>query len=406
VIVAALPLRLWITNGYINSVSILEIAIWIVFAWILIQSINKKLVIGPRLILYAMGVPIIIATLSLLWTENVYSTLKVIFNYSTAFVGYLLIINLFRKESSKYILTCVSLFTIIIIFTAVIFWSRLPIVSLISEYSLQGPLLSKSSLHPWAFYRMDNPFIGKSNDFAPVLALYMFLFIGVTRATRKKFHYTLAILCGISLILTLSRGAIIVSIGLIFILIFKNMSLRKIAVTIITFIFIGVVINKFITEIEKSEGVNIINYRLRADYLESRFERQKHALQTIRNNPLLGQGGGNYIGKEIDHIDSAYHNTYLQQISAYGLIFGSFMIICLLIVPYFFFKYRRYEKSIRVISGSIGFSIISFLLICTNQTANEALVPSLMFRLFIGFSIALISAIYREQVSCIQINAE
>jgi len=103
------------------------------------------------------------------------------------------------------------------------------------------------------------------------------------------------------------------------------------------------------------------------------------------------------MGKDVDEIDSAFHNTYLQQLSAYGIVFGSIIIFSLLILPWFFFRLKSDINSVRIVARFIGVAIISFLIICTNQTANEAVIPSLMFRVFLGFSVAYLHAFYSEQ---------
>jgi O-antigen ligase len=397
VIVIAIPYRLWFSLGPFKTISVLEITIWILTGWLFLSLLSRPLKIGPLFLFYALCVPILVAMISLIWSENLISTVKMIFCSVTAVLGYLLIINLFNNVSSQFILNCIGLFVIIAVLMAILYWFRVPIILEISGISPEGVSSSGSSLFAAKFARLNNPFLGKSNDFAPILSLYLFFFIGIGMTTSKISHISLAFLSGMGLLLTLSRGAIIVSSVIILFLLMKRLSIKTIAFALISLFLLSLIFYFFITKVEK-EGINILERRLNdPTYIKNRLERFYYSFDIISRSPLVGYGGGNYMGKDVEAIDAAFHNTYLQQLSAYGILFGSIVIFSLLILPWIFFRLKSEVREVKTVARLTGLAILSFLIICTNQTANEALIPSLMFRLFLGFSVAYLSALNKEQ---------
>lgn len=148
-----------------------------------------------------------------------------------------------------------------------------------------------------------------------------------------------------ALFLLLSRGAFIamtVSV-LLFMLIYFNkkyVSKAIILVSIIIFSSISVQ-NIFLTENKNQiiDRVSSISTDRSDDSVNERLNYYSHALQSIKKNPILGVGIGNWKIESIDYasnIMKAYtvpyhvHNDFLQigaEIGLLGLIFYAFVVV-------------------------------------------------------------------------------
>src|SRR6266705_5655996 len=60
-----------------------------------------------------------------------------------------------------------------------------------------------------SFARLGHPFIGLSNDFAPILAFMFFMMSGIRMMRRRLLYTTLATLCAVGVVLTFSRGVLL-----------------------------------------------------------------------------------------------------------------------------------------------------------------------------------------------------
>lgn len=379
VLVAAMPVRLWFSLGPFHTLTILDIVLWfLAMGWFLAPR-SRGLKVGPQPLLVALCVPVVIAVLSLGWSCDPLSTVKMIIYSATAVVGYLVPINLFRRYSSRVIADSIGWLLLISISLAFLYWA-------------QGPYTA-------SFARLNSPFWGRSNDFATVVVLYVPFFLAVARVTRRKRYSFLAFGALLTVVLTMSRGVILAALVVLgFELLRRKFSLRRIAKIAVTLCLLAFLLSAFVWQVEQKTGIRILKRRLTNSVnTEARLERFSVALRMISEAPLLGYGGGRYIGKDVNSMDSAFHNTYLEQWASYGIVFGSLVILALISLPLPFLGWNKRHGLSSTMWRSIGLGVIIYLLISILETSNEAVMPRLMFHIFLGLSVAYLYAFEKEQ---------
>jgi len=397
VFVAAMPVRLWFTLGPFNTLTILDIVLWLFAGGWLVVSRTKRLSVGPPSLFLALCTPVVVAMLSLGWTHDTIATGKAIFYSSTVLLAYLVPLNLHRQCTSQLIARMMVLFLLVTVMVPFLYWLGVPF-----GWSDLGVLPAgagdlRSSTDAVRSARLDSPFLGRSNDLAATLALYMLFFTGLSLAIRRARYARLAFVGALGLVLTLSRGVILAAGTVMAMALLKQRRFKNL-LKAATAAGVLVLAGYFFMVAANHSGIDLLADRLLdPSNISNRMERLTTAVHMIGNAPLLGYGGGRFIRKNVATLDSAFHNTYLEQWAAYGLLFGSIVVIALLTLPWPFFRSAGKQDAIGTVARFIGYAIVLFLLICTNQTANEAAIPSLMFRLFLGYAVAYVGALRREQ---------
>lgn len=391
-VLVAMPIRLWFPLGPFSTMTMLDIALWSFAVGVLLFSSWQQLYLGPQPLFLALGIPVGMALLSLLWSVDTLSTIKMVLYTATSLVGYWVTINLCRHCSSEFIAGCMGLFIVLVVSTAILYWFQIPFT-----WSLTG--LPREALDfddPYEFAvdfaRLNSPYLGRSNDFATTLALYVLFFMGVAQATSRKRHGVFACVAALGILLTLSRGVTLAMVGMIALAFCLRLTMRKVAVFSVILSVLAVPTYFFVQFVEQT-GIDIIQSRQDPRELYSRFTLFSAALELIEEAPLLGHGGGRHL----TNIELTIHNTYFEQWTAYGLLFGSVVILALLSLPWLFWHWTRKLGPAKIVGQHTGLAILIFLLACIVETSNEAAIPSLMFRLFLGWAVAYLHALQREQ---------
>ena len=398
VFIAAMPVRLWFSVGPFKTCTILDIAVWLSAAGVLVFSRFQHLKVGHRLLFIALCTPVVVAVLSLIWSEHLLSTVKIVIYYTTAIFTYLVAVNLFRRCSPRFIVGCVAIFVMTTLLFAIIYWFRVPFALSLAEISI-GQLESLDEYtYAVAFARLNHPYLGLSNDFATTLVLYVFFFIGVAQATWQRRYIAVAGASALGVLLTLSRGIVLVMVGVVGVALMLRFSVRTFVVTVMMIGLLIIPVYLFTEQVRQS-GIDILGVRV-MDYgdIYARFDRFSSALRMIEQSPLLGYGGGGYMGKDVDAIDSAFHNTYLEQWADYGIVFGSLVVLALLSLPWSLFRWAKRGGEVKTVARFTGFAIIAYLLVCAVETSNEAVMSRLMFYLFLGWAVAYLNALQRERM--------
>jgi O-antigen ligase len=390
-----MPMRLWFSFGPFHTLTILDIALWLLVAGMAIFS--RRITFGHNILFGALCIPVLVAMVSLIWSEDPLSTVKVILYSLTGVWGYLVVVNLLHRCSARFIGMCMGLFVVVAVSIAILYWLRIPFVWSVLGVSLED----FSSLDPLGyaseFARLNSPYLGKSNDFGTVLALYVPFFAGIAGITSRKRYAIFAFVAAMGVLLTLSRGVILSTVGVLALALAVHFSFRNFTITVLAAGLLILPVIWFTARVEQT-GIDVIDLRLNdQSNIKARFDRFTFALDEIAQSPLLGRGGGRYVSKEGSNIDSAFHNTYLEQWASYGLVFGTVCILALIALVWCLFQYTKNQGSVRTVARFAGLSVLSFLIICTNQTSNESAIPSLMLRLFLGYAVAYLLAFRREQ---------
>ncbi len=396
-LVIVAPRRILIHAGPFSAISTLELFIWLAFFWILITQ-NLVLTTGPKSLLLALSAPVFINSISMLWTDDPVSTSKIIIYSIDSFLGYIVALNIVRDRSAKAIAGMLGVIAAGGVLLAFLYWLRVPFI-----WNIAGVATDKlNSVDKWSmvstFSRLDSPFWGRSNDLAAILAPFLIFFIGMARFTRdagyRNAAFILAIMTGIAL--TFSRGVIICTLLVLLIAMFVRPTLKGVTLTLLPLLLIIPAVITFSNRVDDM-GLNILDDRFQnTSNIENRYDRVSYGLELMRQSPILGYGGGRYLSKDSNENDSAFHNTYLEQLVSYGLFFGTVSIVALLSLPWFFFRFGQQNLPLRNLALFLGLAVILYLMTAFNQTINEAMLPSLLFRIFLGFCVAFLYACKRE----------
>ncbi len=173
----------------------------------------------------------------------------------------------------------------------------------------------------------------------------MYMLYRLESARLKWLSYILLISAFSALFLLLSRGAFIamtVSVALFMLIYFKRNYVSK-AIILVSIILISSISvqNIFLTENKNQiiDRVSSISIDRSDDSVNERLSYYSHALESIKKNPILGIGIGNWKIKSIEYAGrsmKAYiipyhvHNDFLQigaEIGLIGLIFYIFLVI-------------------------------------------------------------------------------
>jgi len=164
-------------------------------------------------------------------------------------------------------------------------------------------------------------------------------------ARLKWLSYILLFSAFSALFLLLSRGAFIamtVSVVLFMLIYFKRNYVSKAIILVSIILFSSLSVQNIVLTENKNEiidRISSISTDRSDDSVNERLSFYSHALESIKKNPILGVGIGNWKIKSIDYagrIMNAYtvpyhaHNDFLQigaEIGLIGLIFYAFLVI-------------------------------------------------------------------------------
>jgi O-antigen ligase len=318
------------------------------------------------------------------------------FFYSvTALFGYIVVLNLAKSFSARILGLAVGAFAVLSIGIALLYWLRVPVIWNLFEGISALDVLDEKDLFS-LFARLNNPFLGRSNDFASILSLYFIFFVGVALVKRKILYLFFAFFTSLGIVLTFSRGVIV---SVVIILIWIMLSKLKwrdflIAMTALSLLIFGAY--AFSSQVNKEFNQNIIEVRVDSfTALSERDTLWSEAIKNIELHPVLGVGGGRFIGEDA----LVYHNTYLEQWAAYGLFLGTVANLAFLSLPLYFMFWKSADRREKIVAQFVGLSIVVYDMLCLVETSNEAAMPKLYFYMFIGFSVAYLRSLRAESVS-------
>lgn len=203
---------------------------------------------------------------------------------------------------------------------------------------------------------------GDPNIFVLFMTLYFFYYLYNISTTRNKFGFLLTAMC---IILTFSRGAyiaIFITALLMFILGDKRKWKFKYLMSIFTiFIGIGYVITLL--------GVNYVDFigdrfsNITNDGGSGRITLWKNAIETFKNNPILGIGlNGTLDYNTINYGYSVYiHNTMLEVLSEAGLMGFSVFILLWISILFFCIRLFKYNKATKFLLATFVAIFIQML---------------------------------------------
>jgi O-antigen ligase len=388
VLLLAMPFRLYFNIGPFTTITILDCILWSAVALIFL---GIRVFVSNKLLFLSLALPVVLAIISLTWSEDPLATFKMLFYSVTALFGYIVILNLAKFFSTRILGLAVGAFVVLSIGIALLYWRRVPVIWNLFEGISALDVLDEKDLFS-LFARLNNPFLGRSNDFASILSLFSIFFVGIALAKREILYLFFAFVTNLGIFLTFSRGVIAAVVIIMTWIMLSKLKLRDVLITMTALSLLIFSAYLFNSEV-KLYGQDIIEVRMdNLSDLNGRAEIWSQAIKDLELNSVLGAGGGRYLSKEA----LVYHNTYLEQWAAYGIFLGSVANLIFLSLPLHFIFWKSADGREKLVSQFVGLSIVVYDVLCLVETSNEAAMPKLYFYMFIGFSVAYLRSLRAE----------
>ena len=196
IIAIANPIRIWFPIGPFSSFSVLDVFLLVTAAILLVTCrIRNTISIGDGLVLLCLSIPPLVTLLSSFWSIDLTATIKSTLVFFEALVAYFIAVNIFssfRPENiMKYLYIFVFLTLIASFFTLLGvpgFEPNIPPEVAADKTEAAGYLIRY-------YTRLSNPFLGASNDYATVLAMFPIVFAAFGVATNRRGPKVMALIC-------------------------------------------------------------------------------------------------------------------------------------------------------------------------------------------------------------------
>jgi hypothetical protein len=382
----AMPARLPVSLGPVNSVSVLDFlliagAMSIYFRTAVVHRLDSGY---PRLFLL-LSLPLGASALSMLWSQDPAATIRSSLIYLEGILAYLFVVQETRGLPPRRVLTYMRRFVYLLIVPGLLLLLNVP-----GFGPQEAGILPTSGDYISYYARLSHPVLGRSNNLATLLAFFVppLLYWGARHRDARSTVGGLAALVGV--FLTLSRGVILALVvgGLLYWLTgpkhrsegasFSSSAVRAalaVALTlsaVILLYLLNPTTNEFFAE------------RFSTANVETRWQLISLAATKIVRSPVLGYGGGVTADQDPD-LAPGVHDAYMQQVLYYGIPLGLVVCVSLVGVCRFFFQQVRPD-----LGRILGFSVLVQLLIFIFESSFEGTVLKVLFYLCIGFAAGLL----------------
>jgi hypothetical protein len=203
---AAFPVRMRYAFLGFGSFTVFDLVVFAGAPLLLLRLLLAgRLRVGDRSTFFLLGVPAAVCVLSLGWSQDRGATLYRAVFAVEALLGYLVAVNLFTELSARRIVRYLSALVALLILGGVL--------SLLGAPGFEAPIGglepgTEEYLNYVASYysRFSHPFLGLSNNFATVLAFFVFPLVAYGAACRRRLPLAVAILAAAGVAATLSRA--------------------------------------------------------------------------------------------------------------------------------------------------------------------------------------------------------
>jgi len=214
------PYRFEYSWAFFSSLSVLDVALAVLFIPVTLVAVTRgRIAVGDRKVFFVLLMPLIFAFISIIWSINTSATFKSVVVCAAAVVVILLAVNL----SAEYSFDRLSLFFIVIPLLLIVtsIASYFPGSPFKPELTMLSQALNQDGFLLSYYARLSHPFIGLSNSFATILAMFLpFIFLVNRAGLYKRSSWWVIILTFGAIIATGSRGVllavVIVYMGLFF----------------------------------------------------------------------------------------------------------------------------------------------------------------------------------------------
>jgi O-antigen ligase len=385
-IAAAAPWRYYGNFPLVASFSVLDVALVIAAGIMLLRSAVERTDVGDRRLFLLLCVPPAASALSLLWSQDRAATIRETLTYLESILAYMFAVQQTQGVPAQTIIKWLRRYAYLLLVPSVLMLLHVP------GFEPEQPGLNPSSGSYISFFsRLSHPFIGRSNNLATVLALLVFVlfFWGVRHHDRATSFAAFIVI--VAIVLTVSRGVILslLIVTLLYLAVHSRATaalrryrvLPRLAIIAAAIVAAAVVFYHLNPATHQYIGgrTSLVNVILR----EFRFSA---GVIKLGERPWLGFGAG--VTPDNDPvIAGGVHNTYLQQLLAYGVVLGLVVILSLVEVVRCFL--HRGASQLRQM---VGLTVLAQLIIYVTESSFEGAVLRVLFYLFLGMLVGLLRA--------------
>jgi O-antigen ligase len=340
---------------------------------------------GDRWLVVLVAVLPVLAATSLLWTIDLPETIQSTVSYGEALVAFVFAVQQTDGLPVDRIVRMLRRFLYVLLLPAVLMLTHVP------GFAPQTPGLSPTSGDYLSYFsRLSHPFMGRSNNLATVLLLLSIVLVHRAITHRDRATSVAALVCTVAVVLTLSRGALLaLAAAAVFSLLFRRRperGVRRRAAFATAGFCVVVTAVGWLLYVVYPPVQEFIGGRFSDANLLSRESRFTDGLGYLLQRPLWGYGAGALPARD-PTIAGGVHNTYLQQLLAYGVVLGFLAVLSLVGLAHHFLRGR--SDGMR---RAVGLTLVALLVNLSVESSFEGAALRVVIFLLLGMLVGLVRA--------------
>ena len=383
---AAVPWRYYGSFPLVASLSVLDVAV-VAAAGVLLAR-HAMLPSPPTVDVWPVVLVAVLPALcvaSLVWTADVPATIRESVSYAEGMVALAFAMQQTRGMSPERIVRLLRRFLYVLLVPPALLLAQVP------GFLPQQPDLSISSGDYLSYFsRLSHPFMGRSNNLATVLLILCVVLVYWAITRHHPATYVAALVCVIAVFLTISRGAIValLAAALFFLLLGPRPAprdRRRLVVASGVFALCLAVAGAAFYLFNPATQT-FIGGRVSLENVLGRESRVAIGMDYLLRQPWLGYGAGTTPLND-PLIGGGVHNTYLQQLLAYGVVLGFVAVLSLLGLAHHFL--RRQAAGLR---RAVGLTMVAVLVNLLVESSFEGSALRVIMYLLFGMLVGLVLA--------------
>lgn len=352
IVAAALPARFPVPPLG-RSLSVFDVAVVVlVVPWLwLVRKQGWPRLPMPYLVLG--GLMLLLGTVSLLWTADRGDTVVHVVVSVESLLVFAYAMTFLRWTRERAWQRWLQLFVVLLVVPGVLLWLGVP------GFQPPAELDPRSGDYLSYFVRLSHPFIGRSNNLATLLVLFVVPLARWAVRTRRPWDIAIVLIAVVALILTFSRGVLLALAVALVAFVVTDRAWRRPVLRALLWagpVIAVVATIAFVNPLTRE----LILSRLSMANVDARVVLLADFWDDVAANWLLGAGGG--VGTDV-------HNTFAQQILSFGVAGGLAVIVALVVTGLWWF---RRNVVIRPLLGRIaGLGIVALLLSLVVESSFE-----------------------------------
>jgi len=380
---AAMPLRL--PAPVVGTISLLDMVLIVAAASLLLDLPFRRLEAGPRTLLLLLAIPLVASVVAVGWSQDRGATVGVCLVSIEALVAYLLVMRELEGLPSRRIIRYIEWFTVLLILPAVFLLLGVP------GFEVREAGLTESSGDYFSYFtRLSHPVLGRSNNLATVLVIFLPVLLWWGHVHRRGSATFVGITGVVAVAATQSRGVLLAAvISLVLYAMVRPLPTTRGRPVLLTVLMsaAAVVIGGTVLYLFNPPTQSFATGRFSPENVELRGQLVETAFGFIQQRPWLGWGPGAVPqGDSMLVVD--VHNTYVQQLLSFGVPLGLVVGACLLALPVWFFI-RSHQTPV---AGAVSLAVLIEVLSFAFESSYEGVVLRVIFYLSLGLLAALVEA--------------